>query len=689
MKNLKKWALRTLAALLALAMLIGVPAGPRGRAAAEVTGQDGGAAEMGIRLVSGLISTIVEATPEAAVAAVVEWGIGEILEKAFGSDMSEEERQYFNQILSEIAKLQDSVSTLQTTLELQGLDSLLNSYKNLASNQTPSVIYRALLRIDEAEATEEWKRQERLSLLTDSIGAGEGNLADIDLPFDQYANAILNAMTTTYNVSLDGRSLKLPLLQIHYEYLRRTYFWEHQAIDEWYGFQCRAMGILVETLTVEKLSLQARLERIRQHNLDHPESHIATAAVEVALGDVQTGLNTVKRMYADKSKWIPQPHPEDERYYWVPGHEMVFYAEVNSQLVPEEERRDIGVAWTDWMDYLKGIRYTSGAGYCCPVWSFWKPFFRPGPTRLTTKAELETIFHDYELKKQRKSFYEIFIDENEGNFQGLTGDAGEDWVMVFDPEAANLECHMHMDSHLDYYYTVEAWFLNAKKEDGLPAPAKQKIYWYMSGENHPTDKTCFIGLRVKTVSDSQPAIGKTHAVSGGDVLPCGWVLPDGDLPIWVDSSAMGAVQSVSVDGAAAQYSRTGDGVSVSESTLRALSAGVHTMIVHGDNGTMTLTIHIGPALGLALPMELTALEEGSFANIGAKSVQINDDCTVIGANAFADNADLAWVYIPDSVKQIGEGAFANCPNLVLICGRGSTAESYAKANGIPYRFIAR
>ena len=203
MKNLKKWALRTLAALLALAMLIGVPAGPRGRAAAAAAGGDGGAAEMGIRLVSGLVSTIVEATPEAAVAAVVEWGIGEILAKAFGSDMNEEERQYFNQILSEIAKLQDSVSTLQTTLELQGLDSLLNSYKNLASNQTPSVIYRALLRIDEAEATEEWKRQERLSLLTDSIGAGEGNLADIDLPFDQYANAILNAMTINRQNNLD------------------------------------------------------------------------------------------------------------------------------------------------------------------------------------------------------------------------------------------------------------------------------------------------------------------------------------------------------------------------------------------------------------------------------------------------------------------------------------------------------
>lgn len=684
--KIKSRIVRALAALVVLAMGLFMPC------EAVADGADSGAAEMGLKLVVGLLGTIKEATPEAAISAVVEWGVGQALDKLFGSELSSEEREYFEEILSQLAQLQDGVRNIQDTLDLKGLDDLINSFNDLVADQTPSVLYRALELIDEAEGTPEWKRQQRLSLLTDGIGAGEGNLADITRPFDQYTKAMLRAMTTPFQVSLEGRSLNLMLPQIQYEYLRRTYFWEHQAMDEWIGFQCRAMGLLVETLTIEKLSLQARLERIRQYNSEHPTSQIATQGVEVSLGDVQEGLNTVKKLYGEDNSWIAQPHPDDERYYWVPGHEMVFHAQVNTQSIPAEAERNWGIDDANWENHLKGISGEgSFLGICHPVWSFWKPFFRPAPTRLTTRTELENIFHDYELKGQRKSYYEIFFDAEEGNFQGLVGDESWDWVMVFDPESANLECHVHADPSLSYHYTVEAWFLDAKKKDSMPKPAKQKIAWYMYHNNHPTDKTCFIGLRLKTVNDDLPETGGTNMLFSGEELAFGWVPVDENLPIEIDPEVFGTVRSVEVDGAAlsaSDYDVTGTGVKVLKARMETLSEGLHTFVVRAENGAMTLTLAVSPGLGMALPKALTSLGDEAFRNVGMTSVKIDDACTAIGANAFADNAGLTWVSIPDSVTEIGDGAFANCPSLMLICDRGSAAEAYARENAIPFRYRA-
>ena len=53
---------------------------------------------------------------------------------------------------------------------------------------------------------------------------------------------------------------------------------------------------------------------------------------------------------------------------------------------------------------------------------------------------------------------------------------------------------------------------------------------------------------------------------------------------------------------------------------------------------------------------------------------------------FSGSSSLISIIIPDSVTEIGENAFAYCPNLTLTVPRNSYAAEYAKANNIPYTY---
>ena len=64
----------------------------------------------------------------------------------------------------------------------------------------------------------------------------------------------------------------------------------------------------------------------------------------------------------------------------------------------------------------------------------------------------------------------------------------------------------------------------------------------------------------------------------------------------------------------------------------------------------------------------------------AARVRIGGQCVSIGERAFAGCANLLVVEIPDSVTEIGEGAFEGY--VTLLAESGSAASDYANAHGL-------
>ncbi len=92
---------------------------------------------------------------------------------------------------------------------------------------------------------------------------------------------------------------------------------------------------------------------------------------------------------------------------------------------------------------------------------------------------------------------------------------------------------------------------------------------------------------------------------------------------------------------------------------------------------------------ITIPDSVTDIGDHAFSRCGSlTSVKIPDSVTNIGSNAFSLCDSLASITVPGSVTNIEGYAFASCANdLVIFVEPGSYAETYAKNDGIPYRYI--
>lgn len=104
-----------------------------------------------------------------------------------------------------------------------------------------------------------------------------------------------------------------------------------------------------------------------------------------------------------------------------------------------------------------------------------------------------------------------------------------------------------------------------------------------------------------------------------------------------------------------------------------------------------------------LPSKITAIPDSCFDNASSLTgISIPSGVTSIGANAFRNclsmksaegtetvkNKNLDdYKPIPGSVTAVADGAFANCPELVVSCFKGSVVETYAIKNTIKYESL--
>ncbi len=100
------------------------------------------------------------------------------------------------------------------------------------------------------------------------------------------------------------------------------------------------------------------------------------------------------------------------------------------------------------------------------------------------------------------------------------------------------------------------------------------------------------------------------------------------------------------------------------------------ILVDADNSTYT---DIDGVLFNKAETKLIAYPAG-----GLTEYVVPTSTTAIWSYAFSECPDLLRVTIPDTVTTIKAHAFENWDNLTIYCNAGSTAESYAISNSIPY-----
>lgn len=94
-----------------------------------------------------------------------------------------------------------------------------------------------------------------------------------------------------------------------------------------------------------------------------------------------------------------------------------------------------------------------------------------------------------------------------------------------------------------------------------------------------------------------------------------------------------------------------------------------------------------PLKRLEIPEETLEIKSEAFKGVDASVVVVPYSTDSIGDSAFADCADLKSVFVRSYSVEFGENVFAGSPNVVIYGHYGSTAETYAADNNIPFKHL--
>lgn len=106
-----------------------------------------------------------------------------------------------------------------------------------------------------------------------------------------------------------------------------------------------------------------------------------------------------------------------------------------------------------------------------------------------------------------------------------------------------------------------------------------------------------------------------------------------------------------------------------------------------ENENEAVTKYIAPGTDIKLPNSVKTIGEGTFADCSdLVSVNLNNVKTV-NANAFQNCVNLEKIIIPSTVETIHNSAFANCSQVVIYGNNGSVAKSFAEDNDFDFEVL--
>lgn len=93
-----------------------------------------------------------------------------------------------------------------------------------------------------------------------------------------------------------------------------------------------------------------------------------------------------------------------------------------------------------------------------------------------------------------------------------------------------------------------------------------------------------------------------------------------------------------------------------------------------------------PIEEIVIPEGVKVIDDAAFVFAKDTHIVIPRNVTVLGEYVFEGCQSLLEVEILNDNISIADNTFVDCSNLTIICGQGSTAETFCKAHDIPYRY---
>lgn len=537
--------------------------------------------------------------PKGAAQKAVSWATNQFLSKVLHIETAD---QKFNKtVLSKLddlmagqTMLQKSMEKLSDQVERGELAKFLNDFGEFINENKATKIYNTLLFIDENQKNGTYSEKQaaasRLQTLTTNRGLTMETMGSTDTDIDNYTEKLYSALTRKMKVAYkDGVNSDDDIFEINYQYLRRKYHWENQAYEEWIAFQNQAFGTFSIAVTIDRYSLLARKEKIEDYNKKLPSGsdEMPTAEIDSQLATLDKYVEEIKEL---KKTW-KVPERTTERYYWTPGHEILFYITPNTQGIPQENKK-AGVGNTNALNNAKGLWHN--IHHPTVKYSFWKPFLRyeGGKDPLINYDQLNTIYNDYDGKK---SLYEIFFSEDEGHFD-KPNKVDKNCTFVIDEQKSVKTGKSYPLTFKPHFFSADQVYCygvyNSQIKKGkLPSPGEILLCSYHRASAEPQiGKNC-VGIGVKSVGELEHPSNSQETVKEGTYNDYNetivWSENMDDIQFTL-SDNIGDLDSVSVDDniiTEDKYSISDDKtqITLKKEFLLTLEDGTHTLVVESSN----------------------------------------------------------------------------------------------------------